>query len=79
MEKQDIMNLFIKNFNELNVDKEYYNSLTDNDKMEMILDLFDDAVAMINEDNIDFKEMNPNWYESYMTEICELYEKYLSE
>lgn len=84
MEKKEVIELFINVFKKEFPNKEtYYNGLSDNDKKEMIVDLFYDCAEIIDEENPYLRDMekdeNDRWYDKYFDEVCQLFEKYLSE
>ena len=84
MEKQEVIELFVNVLNEEFPNKEnYYNSLSDNDKKEAIIELFYDCAEIIDEENPYLRETEKNendrWYNEYLNEVCEIFEKLLTK
>ena len=82
MEQRDIIDLFKKEFENLRCTKEYFNSLTSEEKITLISKIFFNAAENIDEDYSELKETekdeNDRWYNKYFNMITNLYFKYLA-
>lgn len=82
MEDKIIIELFKQEFEYIKCSKEYYNSLTDEEKKDIIIDMFYNAAENIDEDNMELRETEideKRWYNKYYDSIINIYKKYMEK